>query len=200
MLTTTLAKIRSYRPCESGWVKLLKHLDKTKPDDVPLSLATILKSNGVADTLWCLRACDGAEMFARYFALDMARRVYPIWHAKHPTNNSVKNCIDVTERFLSGMASREELQKARNIYAYANSAAAYAAYAAAYAAYAADAADAAYAAYAAYAADAADAAYAAYANSAAERKWQAKHLAACLKAWPKKPWPNVTPIKVKKDR
>ena len=156
MLTTTLAKIRSNHPCESGWVKLLKHLGKTKPDDVPLSLATILKSNGVADALWCLRACDSAEMFARHFALDMARRVYPIWHAKHPTNNSVKNCIDVTERFLSGMASREDLQKARNIYAYA--------------------------------------------NSAAERKWQAKHLAACLKAWPKKPWPKVTPIKVKKGR
>jgi len=55
-INTTLAAIRSYSPCEDGWVKLLKHLGKTTADDEPLAFSTILTSNGVDDALWCLRA------------------------------------------------------------------------------------------------------------------------------------------------
>lgn len=56
MIYTTLNKIRAHHPCESGWVKLLKHLGKSTPDDEPLALLTILDSNGLDDTLWCLRS------------------------------------------------------------------------------------------------------------------------------------------------
>lgn len=55
-LTTTLNEIRKHGPCEEGWEKLLMHLGKTKADDEPVSFETILKSNGVDDALWCLRA------------------------------------------------------------------------------------------------------------------------------------------------
>ena len=113
MLYTTLNKIRAHHPCESGWLKLLTHLGKTRADDKRLALSVVFKSNGVADALWCLRACDDAEMFARRFALDMAKRVYPIWYAKCPNDDRIKNCIDVIERFLLGRASKEELASAR---------------------------------------------------------------------------------------
>jgi hypothetical protein len=58
-MKTTLNKIKHQSPCQDGWVKLLKHLGKTEADDEPLSLITILDSNGLDDALWCLRAVDG---------------------------------------------------------------------------------------------------------------------------------------------
>ena len=42
MITTTLNKIRDYGPCVDGWKKLLDNLGKTKADDEPLSLLTIV--------------------------------------------------------------------------------------------------------------------------------------------------------------
>lgn len=56
MTYTTLNALRAHSPCWSGWTKLLTHLGKTKADDEPLPLLTILESNGLDDALWCLRA------------------------------------------------------------------------------------------------------------------------------------------------
>ena len=75
MIYTTLNKIRSHAPCKDGWEKLLKNLGKTQADDEPLSMLTILNSNGLDDALWCLRACDGIELEARLFAGTCVRRV-----------------------------------------------------------------------------------------------------------------------------
>lgn len=55
-ISTTLNAIRQHGPCREGWEKLLRHLGKTAPDDEPLPLLTVLDSNGLDDTLWCLRA------------------------------------------------------------------------------------------------------------------------------------------------
>ena len=55
MKTTTLNKIESLDPCETGWSKLLKGLGKTEPDDEPLSLLRILEINGIDDALWATR-------------------------------------------------------------------------------------------------------------------------------------------------
>jgi hypothetical protein len=55
-MKTNLNKIREHGPCASGWSKLLTHMGKTKADDEPLSIATIVESNGLDDALWCLRA------------------------------------------------------------------------------------------------------------------------------------------------
>ena len=68
-VTTTLNKIRKHSPCADGWEKLLKSLGKNKADDEPLSLMTVLESNGLEDALWCLRACDGIDREARLYAV-----------------------------------------------------------------------------------------------------------------------------------
>lgn len=60
-MITTLNKIRELSPCAEGWAKLLKHLNKTKADDEPIRLLTILDSNGLDDAIWCMRAVDGAN-------------------------------------------------------------------------------------------------------------------------------------------
>ena len=167
MLYTTLEKIRAHDPCEGGWRKLLKALGKTKPDNARLSLATILESNGLDDALWCLRAVDNVDWFARRLALDFARSVEHL-----STDPRVKACNDVVERFLKKKATKEELDAARA-----------AAVAAAWAAGTAWAAARAIAA-------AGDAAWATYAWAAA---WaaQTKHFLACLRGWPKGKWPAM---------
>ena len=75
MIYTTLNKIRSHAPCKDGWEKLLQNLGKTQADDEPLSMLTILDSNGLDDALWCLRAFEGIDKEARLFAVACVRRV-----------------------------------------------------------------------------------------------------------------------------
>jgi len=53
---TTLNSIRKHDPCKSSWTRLLSHLGKTKADDDPLAITTIIDALGVADAIWCLRA------------------------------------------------------------------------------------------------------------------------------------------------
>jgi hypothetical protein len=158
-MKTTLNKIRQHAPCKTGWAKLLKHLNKTTPDDEPLPLLTILESNGLDDTLWCLRAVDGLDREKRLLAIAFAREVQHLM-----TDPRSLAALEVAERFANGESTQEGLELAAlaaRAAAYAAYAAADAAYAAAYAAYAA-----AYATYAA-AADASAAAYAAAADASA---------------------------------
>ena len=160
MLTTTLNNIRAHSPCTEGWTKLLAGLNKTQADDEPLPYAHILEINGLADTLWCMRAEPQHRRVWAEFALWCAEQV------KRLTRDGRSlHALEVTRRYLDGYATLVELRAACD--AAAAYAAAYAAAAAADAAYAAAAAAdaaAAAAAYAAYAADAAVYAAAAYAD------------------------------------
>lgn len=106
---TTLNKIRDHCPCRDGWAKLLRHLGKTEADDEPLSLLTVLDSNGLDDALWCLRAVDGFEKEMRLFAVACARDVQHLM-----TDPRSLRALDVAEEYAHGRASREELDAAWN--------------------------------------------------------------------------------------
>jgi hypothetical protein len=106
-MKTTLNKIRSRHPCEDGWVKLLKHLGKTKSDDEPLEIKTIIESNGLDDALWCLRAVDGEDRKMRLFAVFCARQVQHLI-----TDPKSIAAIDVAERYANGDATSEEMDEA----------------------------------------------------------------------------------------
>jgi len=159
-MKTTLNEIRKYEPYQDFWETLLRHLNKTEPDDEPLPLLTVLESNGLEDTLWCFRAVEGFDREKRLLAIAFARQV------EHLMPDASKSALDVAERFANGLATEEELSQA---------------YAAAYAAWAAWAAAddaaraAAYAAWAARAAADDDAARAAddAARAAAWAAWAA---------------------------
>ena len=156
MIETTLNNIRTHSPCTSGWEKLLRHLNKTKADDEPLSLLTVLESNGLDDALWCLRTVKGYDKQIRLLAVASARRVQHLM-----TDQRSIAAIDTAERYANGLATDEELKAAADDADDAAwDAARAAAMAAAWAA-ARDAADAARAAAWAAARDAADAARAA---------------------------------------
>ena len=108
MTYTTLNKIRARGPCSDGWAKLLRHLDKTQADDEPVSLLTILDSNGLDDALWCLRAVDGHEREMRLYAVWCARRVQHLM-----TDPRSVTALDVAERHAKGEATDAELAAAR---------------------------------------------------------------------------------------
>ena len=104
---TTLNKIREQGPCIDGWERLLRSLGKTKADDEPLSLLTVLDSNGLDDTLWCFRAVDGFDKEKRLFAVWCARQVQHLL-----TDPRSLVALDVAERFALGAATLAELDAA----------------------------------------------------------------------------------------
>ena len=109
MIYTTLNRIRAQGPCADGWSKLLAHLGKTKADDEPVSLLTILESNGLDDALWCLRAVEGHEKEMRLYAVWCARQVQHLM--KDPRSLAA---LDVAERYANGQATDGELSAAWN--------------------------------------------------------------------------------------
>lgn len=105
-MKTTLNRIREYSPCASGWKKFLAYLGKTGADDEPLSITTILGSNGLDDALWCLRAVDGFDREKRLYAFWCVRQV---WHLMDECS---RHAVEVAERFANGEATAEELAAA----------------------------------------------------------------------------------------
>jgi hypothetical protein len=109
MIYTTLNRIKENRPCANGCKKLLRHLGKTGPDDEPVSLRTILESNGLDDAHWTLRAVEGHDKKKRLYAVDCARDVQHLM--RDPRSIAL---LDVSERHAHGLASDDELKAARD--------------------------------------------------------------------------------------
>ena len=107
-MKTTLNQIRAKQPCSDGWKKLLAYLGKTSADDDPLSITTILDSNGLDDALWCLRAVKGRDREIRLYVVWCARRVQHLM-----TDQRSIDALDVAERFANGDATKGELAASR---------------------------------------------------------------------------------------
>ena len=107
-MKTTLNAIRKHDPCPDGWKKLLLYLGKTQADDEPLSIATVLDSNGLDDALWCLRAVDGFDREKRLFAVWCARQAQHLM----ADERSIR-ALDVAEAYANGRATDSDLAAAR---------------------------------------------------------------------------------------
>lgn len=103
--TTTLNEIRAERPCRGGWEKLLKHLVKTKADDEPIELLTILDSNGLDDAIWCLRVTS-LERLSRHFQAWCAEQVLHIYEREYPGDMRVRDQIDMLRNDSASEKSR----------------------------------------------------------------------------------------------
>ena len=128
-MITTLNAIRQHRPCSDGWRKLLSHLGKSAADDEPLSIITILDSNGLDDALWRLRAVDGHDREMRLYAVWCARQVQHLI-----ADESSLRALEGAEAHAYGRATDAELCAAREAVEEAAGIAAWAARAAAWAA------------------------------------------------------------------
>jgi len=91
--TTTLARIRAASPCKDVWEKLLAHLGKTKADDEPLSLLTVLDSNGLDDALWVLSFAMPDNRLARHFQAWCAEQVLHLFEAECPDDMRLRDHI-----------------------------------------------------------------------------------------------------------
>ena len=198
-MKTTFKKIKKANPCQDGWEKLICYY---KPESYTeeVSIAEIVKSNGIKDAVWALRCINNNDEIKKIylFCADIAESVLIVFEKKHPQDVRPRKAIEAIRSFVDDKISRYELNAAANAadaagdaayadddatnaaYAAAADAAANAAYAAGDAAHADDdatnaayAAAAAAAAYAAYAAaNAADDAAANFACDASKAKWQ----------------------------
>ena len=92
--TTTLNEIRAEAPCREGWEKLLAGLGKTKADDEPLELLTILEINGLDDALWCLCVAS-MERVSRHFQAWCADQVLHIFETERPSDTRVRDQIEM---------------------------------------------------------------------------------------------------------
>ena len=105
-LTTTFNKLREAGACERGYRTLAKHLGGVDAygEDTPISLLTILGSNGVDDCLWSLRAAvePECEYLARMIAADCAESVLHLFTVVRPGDNRPKLAIDAARAFARG--------------------------------------------------------------------------------------------------
>lgn len=109
MTTTTLQQIRDLHPCREGWEMLLRHLRKTKADDEPLPLTTILKSNGLADALWCLRTL-GSEY--QHLLVDFAYDCAQATLARYKAHGDILQYVLSTTSQCKSLASLRYQQDA----------------------------------------------------------------------------------------
>lgn len=98
---TTLNEIRKHEPFESGWKKLLQHLDKTKADDEPLSLLTILESNGLCDAVWALHYIEGRDEEIRLFACDCACSTLTRFENVYPDDMRPRRAIETASLYTA---------------------------------------------------------------------------------------------------
>ena len=110
--TTTLAAIRAASPCESGWKKLLAALGKTKADDEPLDLLTVLDSNGLDDALWVMSYAMPDDRLARHFQAWCAEQVLHIFEAVRPDDRRVRDQIEMLRRDDATKAERDAARDA----------------------------------------------------------------------------------------
>ena len=110
--TTTLAAIRVASPCASGWKKLLAALGKTKADNEPLDLLTVLNSNGLDDALWVMSFAMPDARLARHFQAWCAEQVLHIFEAVRPDDRRVRDQIEMLRRDDATKAERDAARTA----------------------------------------------------------------------------------------
>ncbi len=116
-MKTTLKQIRAARPCgltlqygeRVGYLKLQHYLGKARSDNTPVSIATIIDSNGIDDAIWCLSTVKGQDRVIRLFGVWCANQVRHL-----VTDKRSITALDVAERFANGLTTRAELDVARD--------------------------------------------------------------------------------------
>ncbi len=115
----TLKQLRENKACVSGYNKVVSTLKGIEYDcnretyirfkhDDPISLVSILESNGIEDTLWCLRVNDAEwARDSRLFAVWCARQVQHLMNDERSIN-----ALDVAEKFANGEATQDDLAAA----------------------------------------------------------------------------------------
>lgn len=121
----TLAALRNNGACFDVYNKVVRSLqgrefsesDKQRESYIrfshkePISILSILESNGLDDALWALRCIDNAGR-------DRDVRLYAVWCARQvehmTTDQRSKDALDIAELHANGTETDEELAAARD--------------------------------------------------------------------------------------
>ena len=117
--TVTLEGLRKAGACVSGYNKLVCHLSERTfnparktyirfKHDEPISIKTIVDSNGLDDALWATRCVSGVDRDLRLFAVWCARQVQHMMADERSVT-----AIDVAERYANGDATNTKFAAAR---------------------------------------------------------------------------------------
>ena len=114
MFHTTFKALHDAGACSDRYHHLARALGGIRKygRTAPITLLQILDANGFDDALWALRACPGAERFARELACDYAEHVLPIFERECPDDTRPRVAIDVVRRYARGDATEDELAAA----------------------------------------------------------------------------------------
>lgn len=120
----TLGSLRKACACYNGYNKVVRALQGAKFEDEdedycrgsyirfvykePISILSILKSNGLEDALWALRCVPGIDRDARLFIVWCGRQVQHLM-----TDKRAIEALNIAERFAIGTATEDELAAAR---------------------------------------------------------------------------------------
>lgn len=104
----TLNQIKRNSPCQSGWGTLLKSLNKKRADNTEVSIAHLLNSNGIDDTLWVINNCiendlDKKRNICADFAesaIEHAERVLHIFEKERPNDNRPRKAIEKAKKVV----------------------------------------------------------------------------------------------------
>ncbi len=107
MITITLNKIRACSPCENGWKILLTSKGVSADYDAEFPLTDVISSNGLDDTLWCMRCLPEYNRLWRKYAVWCARQVEHLM-----VDQRSKDALDVADQHADGMATDAELAAA----------------------------------------------------------------------------------------
>ena len=108
--TTTFARIKAARPCESNYKQALRKAGGLRKygENTPITVRQIVEAVGLDDALWCLRTMPEHNARWRLLAVRYARRVQHLM--RDPRSVAV---LDVAERHAHGAATDTELDAAR---------------------------------------------------------------------------------------
>jgi hypothetical protein len=106
-MKTTFRKIKDCKPCENGWEKLISYYKPSSLDE-EISIKEIIKSNGLDDAIWALRAVDDTEALT-LLSIDLAESVLHIYEKRFPGDMRVCDCIDACKKYIRGEISVKEL-------------------------------------------------------------------------------------------
>lgn len=118
----TLSSLRKASACYDGYNKVVRALQGAKFEDEdyhrdsyirlvykePISILSILKSNGLEDALWALRCVPGIDRDARLFIVWCGRQVQHLM-----TDKRAIEALNIAERFAIGITTEDELVAAR---------------------------------------------------------------------------------------
>ena len=115
MLYTTLELLRKAHACSDGMATLTASLPKTHTEDKQISLAHILKSNGLYHAMWALQATTvDARRHAARMSIDFALGCVANFEKQHPEDKRPRSAIEAAGLFLDGKITLREVEEARS--------------------------------------------------------------------------------------